>query len=229
MTSALFHAFASAAKPEADFVNIVRGEGSLVWDDSGKDYGDGLGSLWYCQVGHGRAEIIDAVAIVVPDRNPEAPAAQPQAQALSRIGKAQAAEVLKEPAAGTTLRIFKCRPIGCEHIEISICVKIKEGKTATLHLEDLPRRCSPRGQDQVEPGIGGIELAHPDPCFTRRGNRQGPGIGAAGQEEGGCQHREISAECSSHPPAPLRISGCSLSAACAASLSPSLKRTLESL
>ena len=62
MTSALFHAFAPAAKPEADFVNIVRGEGSLVWDDSGKDYVDGLGSLWYCQVGHGRAEIIDAVA-----------------------------------------------------------------------------------------------------------------------------------------------------------------------
>ena len=62
MTNTLFHPFAPAAKPEADFINIVRGEGSLVFDDSGKDYVDGLGSLWYCQVGHGRAEIVDAVA-----------------------------------------------------------------------------------------------------------------------------------------------------------------------
>ena len=52
MTSALFHAFAPAAKPEADFVNIVRGKGSLVWDDSGKDYVDGLGSLWYLSLIH---------------------------------------------------------------------------------------------------------------------------------------------------------------------------------
>ena len=61
MTNALLHAFAPPAKPESDFVNIVRGEGSLVFDDTGKDYVDGLGSLWYCQVGHGRTEIIDAV------------------------------------------------------------------------------------------------------------------------------------------------------------------------
>ncbi|MBL78393.1 MAG: aspartate aminotransferase family protein [Acidimicrobiaceae bacterium] len=62
MTNAMLHAFAPPAKPESDFVNIVRGEGSLVFDDTGKDYVDGLGSLWYCQVGHGRTEIIDAVA-----------------------------------------------------------------------------------------------------------------------------------------------------------------------
>tara|TARA_B100002049_G_scaffold171849_1_gene129843 strand:- start:145 stop:1305 length:1161 start_codon:yes stop_codon:yes gene_type:complete len=46
----------------SDYINIVRGSGSLVYDDTGKDYVDGLGSLWYCQVGHGRTEIIDAVA-----------------------------------------------------------------------------------------------------------------------------------------------------------------------
>ncbi|MDG2907830.1 MAG: aminotransferase class III-fold pyridoxal phosphate-dependent enzyme [Acidimicrobiales bacterium] len=62
MTNALLHPFAPVAKPESDFVKIVRGVGSLVYDDTGKDYVDGLGSLWYCQVGHGRAEIIDAVA-----------------------------------------------------------------------------------------------------------------------------------------------------------------------
>ena len=62
MTNALLHPFAPAAKPMSDYINIVRGSGSLVYDDTGKDYVDGLGSLWYCQVGHGRTEIIDAVA-----------------------------------------------------------------------------------------------------------------------------------------------------------------------
>jgi adenosylmethionine-8-amino-7-oxononanoate aminotransferase len=61
MTDALLHSFAPPAKAEADFVNIVRGEGSLVWDDTGKDYVDGLANLWLCQVGHGRREIVDAV------------------------------------------------------------------------------------------------------------------------------------------------------------------------
>ncbi len=50
------------AKPTAtDFITIVRGEGAAVFDQSGKRYVDGLASLWYCNVGHGRPEIIDAV------------------------------------------------------------------------------------------------------------------------------------------------------------------------
>ena len=58
----LLHPFAPPSKAEADFINIVRGKGSLLWDDEGNEYVDGLASLWYCQVGHGRAEIVDAVA-----------------------------------------------------------------------------------------------------------------------------------------------------------------------
>ena len=50
------------AKPAAtDFITIVRGEGAAVFDDAGRRYVDGLASLWYCNVGHGRPEIIDAV------------------------------------------------------------------------------------------------------------------------------------------------------------------------
>jgi adenosylmethionine-8-amino-7-oxononanoate aminotransferase len=33
-----------------------------VWDDAGNAYVDGMASLWYCNVGHGRTEIADAVA-----------------------------------------------------------------------------------------------------------------------------------------------------------------------
>ncbi len=59
MPPALLHAF---AKPSQDaFVTLVRAEGVRTWDDTGKEYIDGLGSLWYCQAGHGRSEIIDAV------------------------------------------------------------------------------------------------------------------------------------------------------------------------
>jgi putrescine---pyruvate transaminase len=50
------------ARPSAtDFITIVRGEGAAVFDAEGRRYVDGLASLWYCNVGHGRPEIIDAV------------------------------------------------------------------------------------------------------------------------------------------------------------------------
>ena len=40
---------------------IVRGEGSHVWDEDGTRLLDATASLWYCNVGHGRREIVDAV------------------------------------------------------------------------------------------------------------------------------------------------------------------------
>jgi putrescine---pyruvate transaminase len=59
MPSPFLHPF---ARPAADdFVTIVRGEGAAVWDDGGNRYVDALASLWYCAVGHGRAEIVEAV------------------------------------------------------------------------------------------------------------------------------------------------------------------------
>jgi len=41
---------------------IVRGRGAEVWDESGHRLIDAPASLWYCNVGHGRSEIADAVA-----------------------------------------------------------------------------------------------------------------------------------------------------------------------
>jgi putrescine---pyruvate transaminase len=41
---------------------IQRGDGACVWDDAGRRYIDATASLWYCNVGHGRAEIADAAA-----------------------------------------------------------------------------------------------------------------------------------------------------------------------
>lgn len=41
---------------------IVRGEGAYVWDQHGNKLLDAPASLWYCNVGHGRREIAEAVA-----------------------------------------------------------------------------------------------------------------------------------------------------------------------
>ncbi|MFM8855876.1 MAG: aspartate aminotransferase family protein [Actinomycetota bacterium] len=59
MVSAFLHPFAKPTR--ADFVTLVRGEGSLVFDSHGKQYIDAMASLWYCAVGHGRREIADAI------------------------------------------------------------------------------------------------------------------------------------------------------------------------
>jgi putrescine aminotransferase len=59
MPSALLRPFALAASDAP--VTIVRGEGAVVWDKEGRRYLDGMASLWYCQVGHGRREIRDAM------------------------------------------------------------------------------------------------------------------------------------------------------------------------
>jgi putrescine---pyruvate transaminase len=58
--TAFLHPF---TRPAADrFLTIVRGEGATVWDDEGRDYVDAMASLWYCNVGHGRTEVVDAIA-----------------------------------------------------------------------------------------------------------------------------------------------------------------------
>lgn len=58
---AFLHPFARPAAEATDFVNIVRGEGARVFDEAGKCYIDALASLWYCEIGHGRAEMAEVI------------------------------------------------------------------------------------------------------------------------------------------------------------------------
>ncbi|MBU1226236.1 MAG: aminotransferase class III-fold pyridoxal phosphate-dependent enzyme [Actinobacteria bacterium] len=60
MLSPFLHPFTPPRKQ--DFLSIVGGKGAVVWDDTGKEYIDGMASLWYVNIGHGREEMADAIA-----------------------------------------------------------------------------------------------------------------------------------------------------------------------
>jgi adenosylmethionine-8-amino-7-oxononanoate aminotransferase len=63
MTQTYWHPFADMASVvSAGELVLERGEGCYVWDVDGKRYLDATASLWYCNAGWGRSEIVDAVA-----------------------------------------------------------------------------------------------------------------------------------------------------------------------
>ena len=57
-----WHPFANMADIAKKETVIDRGEGVWVWDTAGNRYLDATASLWYCLVGHGRAELAEAAA-----------------------------------------------------------------------------------------------------------------------------------------------------------------------
>ena len=51
------------AKPTRErFITVARGEGARIYDTDGRDYIDGMASLWYCAIGHGRRDMAEAIA-----------------------------------------------------------------------------------------------------------------------------------------------------------------------
>jgi len=57
-----WHPFANMSAVRERALTIVRGEGARVWDDTGREYVDVTAALWFCNIGHGRAELADAAA-----------------------------------------------------------------------------------------------------------------------------------------------------------------------
>ena len=57
-----WHPFAQMGQVKDNQLVIARGEDVWVWDDQGNRYLDATASLWYSNVGHGRASIREAVS-----------------------------------------------------------------------------------------------------------------------------------------------------------------------
>ena len=62
MDTTFWHPFANMSAVRERALTIVRGEGALVWDDTGREYIDATAALWFCNIGHGRAELAEAAA-----------------------------------------------------------------------------------------------------------------------------------------------------------------------
>lgn len=63
MPGAFLHPFAKPTRES--FIRIVRGEGAVLYTADGRAVVDGMASLWYCAIGHGRKEMADAIAAQV--------------------------------------------------------------------------------------------------------------------------------------------------------------------
>jgi adenosylmethionine-8-amino-7-oxononanoate aminotransferase len=61
MTTAFWHGQAHMPTVKTAERVIVRGEGAYIWDAEGHRVFDASASLWYCNIGHGRREIAEAV------------------------------------------------------------------------------------------------------------------------------------------------------------------------
>jgi putrescine aminotransferase len=61
-TTRFWHPFADMGSVSQTELLIERGEGVWVYDAEGNRYLDGTASLWYANIGHGRADVVEAVA-----------------------------------------------------------------------------------------------------------------------------------------------------------------------
>lgn len=92
---AMWNPFANMATAAGQTVTIVRGEGSTVYDASGRSYLDAIASLWYVNVGYGRTELAEAAS-----------------EQMHRLACYQAFEVFSsEPAEALAQRVSALVPI----------------------------------------------------------------------------------------------------------------------
>jgi putrescine---pyruvate transaminase len=140
MPGRFLHSF---AKPSHDaFINIVRGDMATLWDDANNEYIDAIGSLWYCQIGHGRKEMADAVASQMstletystfdPFTNPLADAA---AEKIAQIGPIDDARVFLcgsgSEAIDTAMKLARTAQIQSGHPERSVIITRDRGYHGT--------------------------------------------------------------------------------------------------
>jgi adenosylmethionine-8-amino-7-oxononanoate aminotransferase len=140
MPSRFLHSF---AKPSADnFISIVKGDMAQLWDDKGNEYIDGIGSLWYCQIGHGRQEMADAISAQVstletystfdPFTNPLAEEVSTRIAALSPISDSRVFLCGSgSEAIDSAMKIARTAQIQAGHPERSVIITRMRGYHGT--------------------------------------------------------------------------------------------------
>ena len=76
--------------PNSGSTIMVRGDGAHVYDAEGRQYIDGIGGLWFANVGYGRRELIDAAT--------EQLERLPQYSFFTNLGNPPAAELAEKLA-----------------------------------------------------------------------------------------------------------------------------------
>lgn len=123
------HPFAKPSRTE--FVRLVRGEGARLWDADGNEYVDAMASLWYCNAGHGRADIAAAVA--------------EQLQTLAAYSCFD--PFSNEPADGVAERVAELSPI--ERARVFLCCSGSEAIDTAIKLARLAQRLAGHPERQL--------------------------------------------------------------------------------
>ena len=152
-TTRFWHPFADMGAVSRRELVIERGEGVWVYDADGKRYLDGTASLWYANIGHGRAEVADAVAAQM--RRLEA------YQTFGDFGNAPASELTERLAATAPMpgaRIFLTSG-GGDSIDTAAKIARRhwalQGHPERVHL--ISRTHGYHGTHGFGTSVGGIE------------------------------------------------------------------------
>jgi adenosylmethionine-8-amino-7-oxononanoate aminotransferase len=107
---------------------IVKGEGNYIWDIAGNRYFDGMAGLYLMNLGHGRTEIVDAIAAQLSTL------AYANTGAYATVPAIRLAERLAEKAPGDLNKVFFCNG-GGEAVEIALKMARQ-----IQHLRGFPKK-----------------------------------------------------------------------------------------
>lgn len=140
MSSSFLHPFAAPRRSE--FVSIVGGQGSEIWDDRGKRYIDGMAGLWYMNIGYGRQEMADAIGAEVARMGPyhtferfTVPATEELAELIVELSPYERARVFfasgGSDAVDTAMKLARIAQREAGHPERTIILSREQGYHGT--------------------------------------------------------------------------------------------------
>ena len=152
-TTAFWHPFADMAAVSRSELLIERGEGVYVYDADDRRYLDATASLWYANLGHGRAEIADAVAAQMRRwrpirRSASSPTGRPTSSARALAARAPMDDARVFLGSGGGDAIDTAAKIARRHF-------IVRGQPERVHL--ISRTQGYHGTHGFGTSIGGIE------------------------------------------------------------------------